>query len=187
MVYRELGSTGIRVSEIGMGCEGFVEKSEEQVKEFIDLMEEEGVNCIDLYSPNPQMRSALGAALRGRRDKFVLQAHLCTIWKDGQYKRTRDIGEVKEGFADQLERLETGYVEIGMIHYVDSVAEWEKIENGPILKYALELKKDGIIKSIGMSSHNPQAAMAAVKSGRVDVLMFSVNPCYDLIPASEDV
>lgn len=50
MVYRELGTTGIRVSEIGMGCEGFVEKSGEQVKEFVDMMEAGGVNCIDLYA-----------------------------------------------------------------------------------------------------------------------------------------
>ena len=31
------------------------------------------------------------------------------------------------------------------------------------------------------------AALAAVRSGLIDVLMFSVNPCYDLQPASEDV
>lgn len=29
--------------------------------------------------------------------------------------------------------------------------------------------------------------MAAVRSGAIEVLMFSVNPCYDLQPASEDV
>lgn len=187
MVYRELGNTGIKVSEIGMGCEGFVDKSHEQVKDFIDLMEKEGVNCIDLYSPNPQMRSALGAALQGRREKFVLQAHICTVWKDGQYKRTRDMEEIKEGFLDQLERLKTDYVDIGMIHYVDSVDEWNKVADGPIMEYALELKKEGVIKSIGLSSHNPQAALAAIRGGNIDVLMFSVNPCYDLMPASEDV
>lgn len=187
MVYRKLGNTGIKVSEIGMGCEGFVDKSHEQVKDFIDLMEKEGVNCIDLYSPNPQMRSALGAALQGRREKFVLQAHICTVWKDGQYKRTRDMEEIKEGFLDQLERLKTDYVDIGMIHYVDSVDEWNKVADGPIMEYALELKKEGVIKSIGLSSHNPQAALAAIRGGNIDVLMFSVNPCYDLMPASEDV
>ena len=37
-----------------------------------------------------------------------------------------------------------------------------------------------------MSSHNPEAAIAAVKSGLIDVLMFSVNPCYDLLPGTED-
>ena len=99
MVYRKLGNTGIEVSEIGMGCEGFEDKTDGQVKEFVDIMEKEGVNCIDLYSPNPKMRSALGKALQGRRDKFVLQAHICTIWKDGQYKRTRDMEEIKESFS----------------------------------------------------------------------------------------
>uniref|UniRef100_S0DEM2 NADP-dependent oxidoreductase domain-containing protein n=1 Tax=termite gut metagenome TaxID=433724 RepID=S0DEM2_9ZZZZ len=187
MIYRPLGSTGLTVSEIGMGCEGFVDKPYEEVKAFIDLMEAEGVNCIDLYTPDPQMRSMLGRALRGRRDKFVLQAHLCAVWKDGQYKRTRDIAEVREGFADQLNRLETDHLEIGMIHYVDSLADWEEVQNGPVMRYALGLKEAGTIGAVGLSSHNPRAALAAVNSGLIDVLMFSINPCYDLQPAGENV
>ena len=42
MEYRILGRTGIRVSEIGMGCEGLAGKSPEQVKELVDIMEEGG-------------------------------------------------------------------------------------------------------------------------------------------------
>ncbi len=188
MVYRTLGRTGLRVSEIGMGCEGFVDKPYEEVLALVDRMEALGVNCVDLYTPNPEVRSNLGRALRGRREKFVLQAHLCSVWKDGQYKRTRNIGEVRESFADQLERLETDRVEIGMIHYVDSLADWDTVVNGPVMAYALELRAAGTIGCVRrFSSHNPQVALAAVNTGLIDVLMFSVNPCYDLQPAGEDV
>ena len=187
MEKRVLGRTGLMVGEIGMGCEGFLDQPYETVKAYIDRMEEAGVNCIDLYTPNPEFRSNLGRALRGRREKFVLQGHLCTVWKDGQYKRTRKLSEVKEGFEDQLRRLETDHLEIGMIHYVDSLEDWETVKNGDVIKYALELKEQGTIGCSGMSSHNPEAALAAVNSGLVDVLMFSVNPCYDLLPANENV
>ncbi len=187
MNYRKLGRTGISVSEVGMGCEGFLEKSDETVKQFLDIMEAGGANCIDLYSPDPLMRSAVGKALKGRREKFVLQGHLCTTWKDNQYKRTRKMDEVKAGFEDLLGRLDTDYLDIGMIHYVDSLSEWESIKNGPVMEYAIELKKAGSIKAIGLSSHNPEASLAAVHTGLVDVLMFSVNPCYDLQPADENL
>ena len=187
MNYRTLGRTGLKVSEIGMGCEGLVDKSYDQVKEFVDKMEALGVNCIDLYSPNPDMRSNLGRALAGRREKFILQSHLCSVWENGQYLRTRDIGKVKAGFEDMLRQLNTGYIDIGMIHYSDALSDWQTIAGGPIMAYAQELKAAGKIGCIGLSSHNPEAAQAAVDSGLIDVLMFSVNPCYDLQPAGEDV
>ena len=187
MNYRTLGRTGLKVSEIGMGCEGLVDKSYDQVKEFVDKMEALGVNCIDLYSPNPEMRSNLGRALAGRRNKFVLQSHLCSIWENGQYLRTRDINKVKAGFDEMLRLLNTGYIEIGMIHYSDALSDWQEIVNGPIMAYAQELKAAGKIGCIGLSSHNPEVGQAAVDSGLIDVLMFSINPCYDLQPANEDV
>lgn len=187
MNYRALGNTGVKVSEIGIGCEGFLERTPEEVRAYVDKMEELGVNCIDLYAPNPDFRTNLGAALKGRREKFVLQAHLCAVWKDGQYERTREIDRVKAAFEDQLERLGTDHVEIGMIHYIDSMSDWRTVKDGPVMEYALELKKRGVIGCIGMSSHNPEVALSAVESGLIEVLMFSVNPCYDLLPASEDV
>ena len=129
----------------------------------------------------------MGDALAGRREKFIIQSHLCSVWKNGQYKRTRDINEVKAGLEEMLELLKTEYIDVGMIHYVDSLKDWEEIAAGEVLAYAKELKEKGVIRHIGLSSHNPQVALEAVKSGSIEVLMFSVNPCYDLQPASEDV
>lgn len=186
MEYRELGRTGIKVSVIALGCEGFVANEGALTEQLLNAAEQGGINCIDLYAPQPEMRSRLGKWLRGRRGKFVLQAHLCTVWQEGQYKRTREIGEVKASFEDLLTRLATDHIDIGMIHYVDSLEDWEAVAGGPVMAYAREMQAQGKIRYIGLSSHNPAAAMQAVQSGLIDVLMFSVNPCYDLQPANED-
>ena len=187
MNYRELGNTGLKVSEIGMGCEGFAEDECRNAKRLFDEAEKQGINYFDLYASNPQVRAAVGKALEGRRNKFYIQSHICSVWKNGQYKRTRNIAEVREGMEEMLALLKTDYIDVGMIHYVDSMKDWQEIAEGPVLAYAKELKEKGIIRHIGLSSHNPQVALEAVKSGNIEVLMFSVNPCYDLQPASEDV
>lgn len=187
MKYRELGNTGLQVSEISIGCEGFAENDCKNTRLLIDMAEKSGINYFDLYTSNPEVRASVGEALEGRRDKFIIQSHVCSVWKDGQYKRSRDIEEVKAGFEEMLSLLRTDYIDVGMIHYVDSMQDWETIVSGPVMEYVLELKKSGAIRHVGLSSHNPQVALAAVESGKIEVLMFSVNPCYDLQPASEDV
>jgi predicted aldo/keto reductase-like oxidoreductase len=186
MEYRMLGKTGLRISEIGLGCEGFQGKGEREADELFQVALGRGVNCMDLYSPNPQVHRAVGRALQGRRENFVLQAHLCTIWREGQYQCTRQPQEVQGAFEALLRNLGTDYLDIGMIHYVDSHSAWRDIVQGPVMEYALARKAAGQIRHIGISSHNPQVALEAVESGLVEVLMFSVNPCYDLLPASEN-
>ena len=46
-------------------------------------------------------------------------------WKDEQYYRTREMEYVRPAFEDLLKRLQTDYIDLGMIHYVDSEEEWE--------------------------------------------------------------
>lgn len=186
MNYRTLGNTGLRVSEIGLGCEGFVLQDDAFAKEIFEQAFEAGVNCMDLYSPNPEVARRVGAAIADRRETFVLQAHLCTVWEQGQYRATREPREVEAAFETLLYNLGTPYLDVGMFHYVDSVEVWREIADGPVMAYAKEQMKKGRIRHLGVSSHNPKAALAAVESGLVDVLMFSVNPCYDLLPGDED-
>lgn len=186
MQYRTLGRTGLRVSEIALGCEGFVLRDDAFAEELFRVAFAAGVNCMDLYSPSPDVQRRVGRAIRDRREDFVLQGHLCAIWQDGQYKATRRPAEVRAAFEAMLKNLDTPYVDVGMFHYVDSPAVWDEIVQGGVLDFALEQKAAGRIRHLGVSSHNPAAALAAVESGLTDVLMFSVNPCYDLLPGDED-
>lgn len=187
MEYRQLGNTGLRASVIGMGCEGFSEENCGMAQKLFDTAERLGINYVDLYASDPQMRRAVGRALAGRREKFLLQAHLCSVWKDGQYLRTRDLAATRAGFEEMLRLLDTDHLDVGMIHYCDALSDWQRIVESGILDYARQLRKQGRIRHIGLSSHNPVVAERAVTEGSIEVLMFAVNPCYDLQPPSEDV
>ena len=187
MIYRTLGKTGIKVSAIALGCEGFSGKSHDQARRMMDFAIENGINFIDIYASDPEMRSTIGAALHGRREGFVIQGHVGSVWKNGQYERTRNVADSKAAFQDLLERLETDYIDVGMIHYSDEEADFHRIFDGEFIEFVKELKAAGKIHAIGLSSHNPVIAKKAVETGLIDVLMFSVNPCYDMQPPDEDV
>ena len=96
-------------------------------------------------------------------------------------------GQFPFPFEDLLTRLQTDYIDLGMIHYVDSEEEWEQILHSEYLSYVMELKKTGVIHHIGLSSHNPKVAVKAAESGFVEMILFSVNPAFDMLPASEDI
>lgn len=187
MKYRELGKTGLQVSVIALGCEGFMHKTAEEVKADFDFAIGQGINFVDIYSSNPNLRSNIGIALEGRRKDFIIQGHLCTTWENDQYLRTRDLQKTIQSFEIQLQQLRTDYLDVGMIHYIDAEEDFHTVFDGEIIRLAQRLKAEGRIRHIGVSSHNPVVARMAVETGLIDVLMFSINPCYDLQPASENV
>lgn len=179
MKYRPLGATGLEVSEISIGCGGFGKLDSAASLELMTMALDSGMNYIDIYDADPKVRSNIGHALQGRRDEMIIQGHIGTIFKDGQHTRTRDVEETRAGFEDLLARLQTDHIEVGMIHITDSHQEWDEIQDSPFLDYVFQLKKEGKIKHIGLSSHNAEVALRAAKSGWVEVIMFSLNPAFD--------
>lgn len=187
MRYRKLGNTGLSVSEIGLGAEWLERHSAEEVKAVINRCEEYGINILDCWMSEPSVRSNIGAAIRGKRDRWIIQGHLGSTWQDGQYVRTREIEKVEEGFQDLLARMNTDYIDLGMIHFVDETAEFERIMSGEFIQYVRELKAKGVIRHVGLSTHNPNVGKMAALGGEIEMILFSVNPAFDLLPATENV
>lgn len=181
MNMRPLGRTGMMASEVGLGCEHLQGKPYEVVKAVIDEALACGINYMDTFMSEPEVRSNIGRALEGRRESVMLQGHIGAVWQDGQYKRTRDVAECRAFVEDYLTRLRTDYIDVGMIHYVDKPEDWELLNSNGLMDYVLELRQRGVIRCVGMSSHDPRTSLIAVRSGLIDVLMFSLNPAYDML------
>ncbi len=187
MNYRRLGKTGLEVSEIGFGGEWLERHPEEEGAALLRYASAQGVNILDCWMADPKSRDIIGEGIKQDRSRWYVQGHIGSTWKDGQYYRTRDMKYVRPAFEDLLTRLQTDYIDLGMIHYVDSEREWEEIQSSDYLEYILDLKCRGVIRHIGMSSHNPKVARRAAESGYVEMILFSINPAFDMLPASEDI
>ena len=187
MRYRTLGKTGLEVSEIGFGGEWLERHPEEESVALIQYAQEKGINIIDCWMADPKSRDIIGKALAGNREKWIVQGHIGSTWQDGQYVRTRDMQFVQPAFEDLLHRLGTDYIDLGMIHYVDAQEDWDRCMNGPYIDYVKELHAKGIIRHIGLSTHNPRIAKLAAESGFIEMILFSVNPAFDMRPATEEL
>ena len=185
MRYRKLGNTGLEVSEIGFGGEWLERHEFEESVELIRYAQEKGINIIDCWMSDPKSRDIIGEALAGNREKWFVQGHIGSTHQNGQYVRTRDMEFVKPAFEDLLQRLGTDYIDLGMIHYVDAQEDWDLCMNSPYIEYVKELKATGTIRHIGLSTHNPRIAKTAIESGIVEMILFSINPAFDMHPATE--
>lgn len=188
MRYRELGRTGLKVSEIGFGGE-WMDGTPEATRAVVEAADAAGINALDCWMPDPTRRSNLGDALRdlGLRERWVIQGHLGSTWQGEQYVRTRELSEVKPAFEDLLARFHTDYMDLGMIHYVDRVDDFEGVMSGPFIDYVRELRASGTVRHVGLSTHNPEVARLAVLDPEIEMILFSVNPAFDMMPATDDL
>ena len=187
MNYRKLGKTGLEVSEVGFGGEWLERHAEGESVELLKYAHEKGINIVDCWMPDPKSRDIIGEAMKGCRESWYVQGHIGSTYQNGQYVRTRDMKYVKPAFEDLLKRFHSDYVDLGMIHYIDSAEDWNNAMNGDYIEYVHELHDKGIIKHIGLSTHNPKIGKMAVETGFIEMILFSINPAFDMRPATEDL
>ncbi|WP_298501880.1 aldo/keto reductase [uncultured Methanobrevibacter sp.] len=187
MRYRELGNTGIKVSEIAFGAEFLVQRPYEDTEVLIRACEENGINFVDCWMSEPDVRSHLGRAIKPNRENWVIQGHIGSTWQNEQYVRTRDMDKVIPAFEDFMERFQIDTLDFGMIHYVDQLEDYNEIMNGPFIEYVRKLKEEGTIEHIGLSTHNPDIGLLAAQNPEIELLMFSINPAFDMFGSMPDI
>ena len=182
MIYRPIGKTGMSASVIGLGGEYLDHKPYEVSEEVVGTALEHGINIIDVFMPGAPVRENIAKALGANRSKVLIQGHIGSVDLDGQYHRTREVGECKAYFEDLL-RCFGGYIDLGMMFFIDTEEDYRESFETEFLTYVQRLKQDGKIRAIGASCHDPEMGIRLMETGIVDVIMFSVNIAYDMLPS----
>lgn len=179
MEYRKLPHGNEQISIIGMGTSVVGEQDEKDIVETMQYALDAGVNYFDLAGGHAAIFPACGKALAGRRKEAMLQAHFGADYTTGEYGWSIDLDSVKKSIEWQLNNLKTDYIDFGFIHCLDEEADLIAYEKHGVLDYIMDLKAQGVVKHIGLSTHVPELANSVLDKNILDMLMFSINPMYD--------
>ena len=181
MEYRQLGRSGLRVSQICLGTMvGFKQADQENatrvVHEAIDL----GITFIDTADCYGESEVTVGNALAdgGMRDRVVLATKECWYMGDGP----NDFGASRKHIVDaceaSLRRLQTDYIDLYIIHVVDPTTPLDET-----LRALDDLVRQGKVRYIGTSKHPATRLVEAVMlSERCGWERFvSEQPPYNLL------
>ena len=180
MIYRQLGRTGLRVSQLGFGAmrlpmkevDGAEVVDRELAIPMIHRAFETGVNYIDTAVGycNQDSQRVVGEALKGWREKIVLST------KNHYYGE--DEKEWWGHLEDSLERLDVDYIDIYNHHGIN----WERYEKNVeprVSKWMRKAKDQGLIKHICTSFHDDnEALIKIVDTGYVESITLQYNLLY---------
>jgi aryl-alcohol dehydrogenase-like predicted oxidoreductase len=166
LAYRTLGKTGLRVTAVGFGCMVTTDAS------VIERAVEMGINYFDtarVYG-NGNNERMVGSALKGRREKVVLSSKSVA----------RTAAEARAHLETSLRELGTDSLDIWYLHARDNP---EAITD-ELLGVWEEAKKQGKIRHIGVSTHNPTAIAGRVlEAGKIEVVLtvynFAIGTAHD--------
>lgn len=160
MIYRELGTTGLKVSQLGFGAMRLPMVSEEKGAPVDDELAipmihrafEAGVNYIDTAVGycNRDSQRAVGAALKGWRDKIVVST------KNHYYDE--DESEWWKNLEDSLRLLDVETIDIYNHHGIRWKTWQEKVEPR-VSKWMVKAREQGLIRHICVSFHDDNDAL----------------------------
>src|SRR5208337_2836365 len=178
--YREIGKTGLKMSDISFGAGKLSAAS--MVLRAVDS----GINYFDTSPDYGLSEKTIGEAMgKIQRDKIILTSKFC---KPLPYPGHLPIGSKKEDYLaavdGSLSRMKTDHLDFVFVHAIgemnkDAELEKKRLLSDEMFEAVAELKKAGKIRFLGTSSHGPnnmeELLMTAVKSGHFDVIQPSFN------------
>ena len=177
MQYRMLPHGGEQISVLGLGTSTMGQAGAKEVEALLDEALSQEINYFDLAAGDAVPFEVFGRACASVRKQVRFQLHFGAEYSTGQYGWTTDLETIKKSVDWQLTQLKTDYIDFGFIHCIDEMADLKKVE--PVITYIIELKRQGVVRHIGLSTHTPQVGQALLDRGILDMMMFSINPAYD--------
>lgn len=179
MEYRINRRTGDKISVIGLGTSYISEVSEQRAIDTLLFAYENGINYADLATAGAKTFEYYQKALGSVRKNMRYQVHFGANYETGEYGWTTKLDTIKRQIDWQLSTLKTDYIDYGFIHCIDEKADWQSYQKNGVLQFLLDMKSQGAVHHIGLSSHTPELANQVLDTGLIDMLMFSINPGYD--------
>lgn len=142
MQYKNLGRTGLKVSELTLGTMNFGNVTDEITSyQIMDAATDNGINFIDTadvyglpQSPDIQQGNGLSEEIIGRwlaqsgkRDQIVLATKVYQPMGLGPNDRRLSAYHIRKACEDSLRRLKTDRIDVYFMHHIDRLTPWEEI------------------------------------------------------------
>ncbi|MDD3776620.1 MAG: aldo/keto reductase [Actinomycetota bacterium] len=165
MIYKILGRTKLKVSQIGFGAIQFARVARQQSITLVRQAHELGVNFIDTAHMYPHSEELLGQAISGIRDSLVISS--------------KSLSTDKKEFLQQLDtslsRLGTDYLDIFMFHDVSKQEKLEKLLANGVVDALIKQKSQGKVRHIGFSCHSSEIIEQYYQLPDFSVIMMPAN------------
>ncbi len=187
MKFKELGKTGLKVSEIGIGTEYLFPESKGTTVDVIHHAIKNKINYVDILFTVKGYLEKLAYAIKDYRDQLIITGHIGTKDNNGRFQKTRKIEECKLEFSKMLRTLRTDFVDIINIQFVTKKDLPQIYSLEGLYGLALSLQEEGKAKFIGLSTHNASIAIQAANSGKFDMIMFPFNLANHNLPQRDEL
>lgn len=182
MEYRINRRTGDKISILGLGSGSSGFATHASFEESVAMLEyafDHGINFFDLCCGTWKCFEAYAQALGSVRKQVHYQVHFGIDYTTGRYGWTTELDATKRAVENELNTLKTDYIDYGFIHCIDEDGDLQKYTDNGVLDYLQDLKAQGVVKHIGLSSHTPVFVNKILDRNLIDMLMFSINAAYD--------